>query len=119
MIVKVKAHLLTHVPADVRLFGPLLGAITEAFESFDTVFRGASILSNHRAPSRGIAIRLSALEGVKQRAAGGTWSIKGINNETVWTRCGSSVRQLLQDHPILQRLLGWKKPQVLQPHLSH
>jgi hypothetical protein len=105
MVVKVKTHLLTHAPADVRLFGPLLGAITEAFESFNAAFRGASILSNHRAPSRDIAIRLSALEGVKHRAAGGTWPIKEINNETVWTRCGPSARQLLQDHPILQRLL--------------
>ncbi|KAJ7929864.1 hypothetical protein B0H13DRAFT_2310253 [Mycena leptocephala] len=115
MVVKVKTHLLTHAPADVRLFGLLLGAITEAFESFNAVFRGASILSNHRAPSRDIAIRLSALEGVKHRAAGGTWPIKGINNETIWTRCGPSARQLLQDHPILQRLMGWKKSQVLQP----
>ncbi|KAK7018537.1 hypothetical protein R3P38DRAFT_3320225 [Favolaschia claudopus] len=38
MISKVKTHLLTHVPLDVRMFCPLLGAITEAFESFNGVF---------------------------------------------------------------------------------
>ncbi|KAJ7788602.1 hypothetical protein B0H14DRAFT_2300633, partial [Mycena olivaceomarginata] len=29
MVTKVKTHLLTHAPSDVRMFGPLLGAITE------------------------------------------------------------------------------------------
>ncbi|KAJ7904831.1 hypothetical protein B0H13DRAFT_2510580 [Mycena leptocephala] len=37
MVTKVKTHLLTHAPSDVRLFGPLLGAITEAFKSFNGV----------------------------------------------------------------------------------
>ncbi|KAJ7723007.1 hypothetical protein DFH07DRAFT_783692 [Mycena maculata] len=63
MITKVKTHLLAHAPTDVRMFGPLLGAITEAFESFNGVFRGASILSNHRAPSRDIAVQLADQEG--------------------------------------------------------
>jgi hypothetical protein len=76
MITKVKTHLLTHAPSDVRMFGPLLGAITEAFESFNGVFRPCSILSNHRAPSRDIAIQLASQEGVEHRVAGGTWPIK-------------------------------------------
>ncbi|KAJ7165453.1 hypothetical protein C8R43DRAFT_878421 [Mycena crocata] len=115
MITKVKTHLLTHAPTDVRMFGPLLGAITEAFESFNAVFRGASILSNHRAPSRDIAIQLAEQEGVKHRVAGGEWPITVSNGEVIWTRCGPSARQLLRDHPILQRLLGWKNIVPLQP----
>ncbi|KAJ7917332.1 hypothetical protein B0H13DRAFT_2443031 [Mycena leptocephala] len=115
MVTKVKTHLLTHAPSDVRLFGPLLGAITEAFESFNGVFRSCSILSNHRAPSRDIAIQLAAQEGVKHRVAGGSWPLKGEGNETVWTRCGPSARQLMQEQPMLQRLLGWKQPVVLAP----
>ncbi|KAJ7828421.1 hypothetical protein B0H13DRAFT_1917110, partial [Mycena leptocephala] len=75
MITKVKTHLLTHAPTDVRLFGPLLGAITEAFDSFNAVFRSCSILSNHRAPSRDIAIQLAAQEGVKHRVVGGMWPL--------------------------------------------
>ncbi|KAJ7191355.1 hypothetical protein GGX14DRAFT_407292 [Mycena pura] len=111
MIAKIKAHLrvLTHAPSDVRMFGPLLGAITEAFESFNGVFRACSIFSNHRAPSRDIAIQLAAQEGIKHRVAGGAWPVKGEGNEVIWTRCGPAARQLMQDHPILQRLLGWKK----------
>ncbi|KAJ7333330.1 hypothetical protein DFH08DRAFT_785684 [Mycena albidolilacea] len=109
MITKVKTHLLTHAPSDVRMFGPLLGAITEAFESFNGVFRPCSILSNHRAPSRDIAIQLASQEGVKHRVAGGTWPIKGEGNEIVWTRCGPATRQLMLDQPILQRLFGWKR----------
>jgi hypothetical protein len=114
MITKVKTHLLTHAPSDIRLFGPLLGAITEAFESYNGVFRPCSILSNHRAPSRDIAIQLAAQEGVKHRIAGGAWPLKGEGNEVTWTCCGPSARQLIHDQPILQRLLGWKKPEVLE-----
>jgi hypothetical protein len=85
MVTKVKTHLLTHAPSDVRLFGPLLGAITEAFESFNGVFQPCSILSNHRAPSRDIAIQLAAQEGIKHRVASGAWPIKGEGNEIIWT----------------------------------
>ncbi|KAJ7483056.1 hypothetical protein B0H11DRAFT_2279874 [Mycena galericulata] len=115
MITKVKTHLLAHAPADVRMFGPLLGAITEAFESFNGVFRGASILSNHRAPSRDIAVQLADQEGIKHRVAGGQWPVKGPDGDVIWTHCGPSARHLLQEHPILQRLLGWKNAAVLQP----
>jgi hypothetical protein len=113
MVTKVKTHLLTHAPSDVRMFGPLLGAITEAFESFNGVFRPCSILSNHRAPSRDIAVQLAEQESVKHRVAGGTWPQKGEGKEMVWTRCGPAARQLMQDHPILQRLFGWKKAETL------
>ncbi|KAJ7792328.1 hypothetical protein B0H13DRAFT_1935744 [Mycena leptocephala] len=106
MITKVKTHLLTHAPTDVRLFGPLLGAITEAFESFNAVFRSCSILSNHRAPSRDIAIQLASQEGVKHRVAGGMWPLKGKDDEIIWAGV---------DEPILQRLLGWKKAELLAP----
>ncbi|KAJ7196272.1 hypothetical protein GGX14DRAFT_403477 [Mycena pura] len=115
MITKVKTHLLAHAPADVRMFGPLLGAITEVFESFNAVFRGASILSNHRAPSRDIAVQLAYQEGIKHRVAGGQWPVQGPDGEIIWTHCGPSARRLLQEHPILQRLLGWKNAAVLQP----
>ncbi|KAF8145504.1 hypothetical protein K438DRAFT_2097776 [Mycena galopus ATCC 62051] len=115
MVTKVKTHLLTHAPANVHLFGPLLGAITEAFESFNGVFRGASILSNHRAPSRDIAIWLAALEGVKHRAAVGAWPLKGADGDIIWTCCGPSACELLQERLILQRLLDWKKFEVLRP----
>ncbi|KAJ7223043.1 hypothetical protein GGX14DRAFT_626835 [Mycena pura] len=113
MITKVKTHLLTHAPSDIRMFGPLLGAITEAFESFNGVFRPCSILSNHRAPSRDIALQLAAQEGVKHRVAGGAWPLRGEGNEIIWTRCGPAARQLMQDQPILQRLFGWKKAEIL------
>ncbi|KAJ7924239.1 hypothetical protein B0H13DRAFT_2230060 [Mycena leptocephala] len=115
MITKIKTHLLTHAPTDVRLFGPLLGAITEAFESFNAVFRSCSILSNHRAPSRDIAIQLASQEGVKHRVTGGMWPLKGKDDEIIWARCGPAARQLMQDEPILQRLLGWKKAELLAP----
>ncbi|KAJ7327989.1 hypothetical protein DFH08DRAFT_916737 [Mycena albidolilacea] len=68
---KIKLHLLAHLGEDVAAFGPLIGVMTEAFECFNAIFRFCSILSNHRAPSRDIALQLADQEGLKHRLTGG------------------------------------------------
>ena len=104
MLLKIKLHLLRHLPSDARRFGPLVGVATELFESFNAVFRAASILSNHRAPSRDIALQLADQEGTRLRTLGGWW----LDNESKeWKRAGPAVRQYIQRQPNLQRLLGW------------
>jgi hypothetical protein len=76
IITKIKYHLLVHADADVVRFGPLIGLASEGFESYNGVFRFCSILSNHLAPSRDIAIQLADQEGLKHRLTGGFWHLR-------------------------------------------
>ena len=104
MTCKLKLHLLVHLKEDILRFGPLVGVITETFESFNAVFRFCSVYSNHLSPSRDIAFQLAGQEILKSRLSGGWWPSK--NGE--WERSGSSVRNFICDHPALQALVGWR-----------
>ncbi|KAJ7291708.1 hypothetical protein C8J57DRAFT_1588254 [Mycena rebaudengoi] len=108
IITKIKYHLLLHIDEDAVEFGPLLGVITEIYECFNAIFRFCSILSNHLAPSRDIAIQLGDQEGLKHRLTGGWWY---HNNE--WQKAGPGVCQFMAKHPVLQKLLGWGEPKTL------
>ncbi|KAJ7859305.1 hypothetical protein B0H14DRAFT_3084960 [Mycena olivaceomarginata] len=103
-------HLLVHADEDVVAFGPLVGLITELYESYNTVFRHCSILSNHLAPSRDIARQLADQEGLKHRLTGGWWYSAG--DEKQWQRAGSG------NHPLLQKSLGWTDPKPAQTRLK-
>ena len=104
MILKIKLHLLTHLADDARAFGPLIGVATEIFESFNAVFRAASVLSNHRAPSRDIARQLANQEGARLLASGGPW----LDPETQeWKKPGRAIRNFMSQQPHLQRMMGW------------
>lgn len=102
IITKIKLHLLTHMDNDVVRFGPLIGCASEHYESFNGVFRKCSILSNHQAPSRDIALQFAGQEGFKHILTGGWW----YTGEE-WVSAGSGVRTFLVAHPLLQKLLGW------------
>ncbi|KAI0082998.1 hypothetical protein BDY19DRAFT_901079, partial [Irpex rosettiformis] len=104
---KIKLHLQVHARADILRFGPLVGVSTEGFESFNAVFRFCSIFSNHRAPSRDIALQFAEQESMKHRLTGGWWSTDGGNT---WTNAGSGVRDTILNQPVLQRLVGWSVP---------
>ncbi|CUA75716.1 Dynein heavy chain, cytoplasmic [Rhizoctonia solani] len=70
MILKPKFHFLVHLPGFIRRFGPALLFSTERFESFNSVFRAASMFSNRQAPSRDIARRFANIERAKHEAFG-------------------------------------------------
>ncbi|KAJ7807184.1 hypothetical protein B0H14DRAFT_3152637 [Mycena olivaceomarginata] len=110
IITKIKYHLLVHADADIVRFGPLIGLASEGFESYNGVFRFCSILSNHLAPSRDIAIQLADQEGLKHRLTGGFWP-SGADQK--WTQAGSGVRDFLSKHPILQKLVGWTEKKLV------
>ncbi|KZV67198.1 hypothetical protein PENSPDRAFT_584337 [Peniophora sp. CONT] len=111
IIWKVKLHLITHSPDDVRRFGPLVGLSTEISECFNGVFRSCSVFSNHHAPSRDIALQLAAQEGLKHRLIGGWWLSE---DGTTWMQSGSGIRGFFEKHPQLQLHMGWSvvKPPV-------
>ncbi|KAF7351786.1 hypothetical protein MSAN_01612000 [Mycena sanguinolenta] len=104
IMTKIKYHLLAHIDSDAVRFGPLIGVMTEIFESFNAVFRYCSIYSNHLAPSRDIAIQLGRQETVKHQLTGGRWLSKSTGDRVI---AGAGVRAFIDKHPILQRLVGW------------
>lgn len=109
MTSKLKLHLLVHLKEDILRFGPLVGAITETFESFNAIFRFCSVYSNHLAPSRDIALQLASQEMLKFRLSGGWWPM----GDGEWKRPGPSVRNYIHDHPTLQALAGWTSDEKL------
>lgn len=115
IVMKVKLHLLVHAIEDVEHIGPLLGAITESFECYNGVFRGASVFSKGLASSRDIAVSLAAMETVRYRATGAWWKAK-VGDDSEWVHAGKGIRQMLETQPVFQVLLGW--PQLDPPKIT-
>ncbi|KAG8914101.1 hypothetical protein FRC01_004225 [Tulasnella sp. 417] len=110
--VKAKLHILTHIPDDIRRLGPQIRFATEIFECFNAIFRMCSVLSNHQAPSRDIALKMAELERFKQLISGTYW-IHNTNEEPV--QASPAIRRVLHETTIIQRQLGWApKPTVLR-----
>jgi len=108
LIAKLKYHLLAHLREDIIRFGPLIGVATEIFESYNSIFRYCSILSNHIAPSRDIAHQLAEQETVKHLLSGGWW----LSREGNWKEPGPGIRNYISCNPVLQTLCGWTSKEV-------
>ncbi|KAH9947059.1 hypothetical protein B0H21DRAFT_856845 [Amylocystis lapponica] len=109
ILTKSKLHVLSHLLQDIRRFGPAVLYSTEIFECWNAVFRFCSILSNHQAPSRDIAVTLAGMERFKHQVSGGWW----CNTDGQYVRAGENVRTFLHSNPALQRRLGWVDPEHL------
>ncbi|KAL1937003.1 hypothetical protein VTO73DRAFT_2037 [Trametes versicolor] len=68
---KPKFHVILHLPRHIRRFGPAMLFATEGFESFNAVIRSHSIHSNHRAPSRDIAVGMAHHNRLRHFLSGG------------------------------------------------
>ncbi|KAJ7197464.1 hypothetical protein GGX14DRAFT_374923, partial [Mycena pura] len=112
IIVKIKLHLLTHLPKDIRRFGPAIRFSTEVFEAYNAVFRMCSINSNHIAPSRDIAQKFTSMDRVKHLLCGGFWWNAPSKS---WSQARSAVLRVIVDDPVLQRHLGWVSSKVVEP----
>lgn len=61
---------------------------TERYEAYNTVFRAASIFSNHQAPSRDIAWSFAGIDRVKHIVTGGWWKDRKTG---AWLRAGQAI----------------------------
>lgn len=107
---KQKLQTLKHVLEDVPRFGPAVRSSTEAFESFNAVFRLCSVLSNHQAPSRDIALKMADIDRLKHTISGGYWLQDGQ-----WIRAGIAVREFLERNVAMQAQFGWKAQLIPVP----
>ncbi|KAF7967502.1 hypothetical protein HWV62_34048 [Athelia sp. TMB] len=103
LISKPKFHFLVHLPFYIRRFGPALLFSTERFESYHAVFRGASIFSNHLAPSWDIAWAFARMDRVKHIVTGGLWKDSKTDK---WVRASPKVLHFIRDHPEHAALIG-------------
>ncbi|KAI0375816.1 hypothetical protein BV20DRAFT_18264 [Pilatotrama ljubarskyi] len=76
---KPKFHIILHLPAHIRRFGPAMLFATEGFESFNAVIRSHSIHSNHRAPSRDIAAGMAQHNRVRHLLSGGWFRMPRVS----------------------------------------
>ena len=103
LFTKPKFHFLVHLPLYIRRFGPCLLFSTERYESFNTVFRLCSILSNRQSPSRDIANTFAYQDTVKHIVTAGCWWDKVRGS---WVRAGDGVISHISNHPEHARLVG-------------
>ncbi|KAK6984270.1 hypothetical protein R3P38DRAFT_3332859 [Favolaschia claudopus] len=91
-IMTYKLNVVSHLPDDIRRFGPAILFATEGVECWNTIFRLCSILSNHQAPSHDIAVTLADRERFKHQVSGGWW--KATDSQS-YTQAGRKVRTFL------------------------
>ena len=102
---------------DITRFGPLLGVATESFECFNAIFRFCSILSNHLAPSRDIAVQLAEQEVLRHFLSGGGWRDVTAGG-CEWKKPAPSVTNFLKNNPFLVALLGYGHDATALPRAS-
>ncbi|KAF7294511.1 hypothetical protein MKEN_01443800 [Mycena kentingensis (nom. inval.)] len=115
ILVKIKLHLLPHLPDDIRRLGPAIGFATETHEAHNSVVRACNVNGNNQAPSRDIATKIAGMNNVKHVLCGGWWESaasrgrreKDTNAPREWLQPGDAVTRILRDDPVFQRHLGW------------
>ncbi|KAJ7203485.1 hypothetical protein B0H12DRAFT_1035514 [Mycena haematopus] len=112
ILVKIKLHLLAHLPDDVRRFGPGIRSSTEIYEAYNGVFRLCSVYSNRLAPSRDISLKFASMSRVKHFLSGGYWTDPTSKK---WIQSGGAVQKILRTDPVFQRHLGWVPQAHIEP----
>lgn len=112
LLTKPKFHFLVHLPFYIRRFGPAILFSTERYESYNAVFRAASIYSNRLAPSRDIAWTFAGIDRVKHIVTGGWW--KDLRTDK-WTHASKNVIKHIAENPRHASLAGLPSKTTLIP----
>ncbi|EIW74429.1 hypothetical protein CONPUDRAFT_160132 [Coniophora puteana RWD-64-598 SS2] len=113
IISKPKFHFLIHLAFYIRRFGPALLFSTERYESYNAVFRAASIHSNHQAPSRDIAWCFASMDTVKHIATGGWWKSKARGGK--WVQASPRILEFISQYSEFAELLGLSTQEPIVP----
>ncbi|KAI0726422.1 hypothetical protein C8Q72DRAFT_928484 [Fomitopsis betulina] len=103
ILTKNKLHILMHLVNNIHHFGPAILYSTEIFECWNAIFRFCSILSNHQAPSRDIAVTLADMERFKHQVSGGWWR----NSVGEYVCAGNNIQIFFRENLAFQCRLGW------------
>ncbi|KAH7905869.1 hypothetical protein BJ138DRAFT_1094753 [Hygrophoropsis aurantiaca] len=103
LLTKAKFHFLLHLPMFIRRFGPAILFSTERYESFNHVFRLASIYSNRQAPSRDTCQVFAEQDRVKHIITGGFWRDPETKH---WVNAGPDILKYIAEHPQQRQMLG-------------
>ncbi|KAK6992397.1 hypothetical protein R3P38DRAFT_2570511 [Favolaschia claudopus] len=124
---KPKFHIIVHLPAHIRRFGPAILFATEAFESFNAIIRQKSVHSNRHAPSRDIAQAFAQGNRIRHLLSGGLFmpktpassptvesSLPDDSQKHDWTSVGPGPCNLIASHSTVHTYLGLtqKKPVI-------
>lgn len=101
-----------HLPFYIRRFGPALLFSTERYESYNAIFRAASIYSNRQAPSRDIAWTFAGMDCTKHIATGGWWKDSKTKK---WVCAAPKVLRYILDHKEHAKLVGLPVKQAREP----
>ncbi|KAJ7127459.1 hypothetical protein C8R43DRAFT_897443, partial [Mycena crocata] len=129
---KPKFHVILHLPAHVKRFGPAMLFATEGFESFNAIIRSCSVHSNRHAPSLDIASKMARGNRVRHLLSRGFFPTdrdlqpaapKGHPSKSVWmdiplatlkqckwSQAAQSPLQFMELNSFGSRLLGWEPP---------
>lgn len=105
MLRGMKYHILVHLIDHIKRFGPAAGFNKERYEPFHSVVRSALLLSNRRAPSRDIGLRLEYQECMKHIISGGRW----INAQRHVQEASQNVVRFMQTSQVFRQLYGLEK----------
>ncbi|KAJ7923558.1 hypothetical protein B0H13DRAFT_1707124 [Mycena leptocephala] len=129
---KPKFHIILHLPAHIRRFGPAILFATEAFESFNAVIRAKSVHSNRHAPSRDIAQAFAQGNRIRHLLSGGLFLLtppstddqqplapKFSKDPNSWKTVGAGPKYLVNSPNTVTSYLGLDKKTKPTPGRFH